>query len=541
MIDRNSDIPCRLCLQQIQIHARTNQLIKNVLKSWIMLVSIVLLLAGCTDSPTRNIRSVTQTFQDYERTTVGNQVVGMELKHPHESGFTIIRYSRPAFTSRIVLTDLAEKSIDLQYYIWEADVTGWILAERLIRAADRGVRVRILVDDINLSGRDESVASMDAHPNIEIRVFNPFARRKARFLDFLIDMDRVNHRMHNKVMVIDNAVAIVGGRNIGNHYFGVDTQANFRDLDIAAVGPAVREISTMYDTFWNGDWSVPIAELVDRPYTDRDLQEAMETVREMISENDFPYSLERDVSDLKTELMSLFNDLIWAPGRIIWDDPAAIYDENKSGSIDMSFHNKLETLQKELLIESAYFVSREGGVKAVEQLNNRGVRIRVLTNSLVSNDVLAAHAGYAKRRVELVKSGIELYELRPDAGGHKRSGKQSVISVDSKAALHTKAIVFDRESVFVGSFNLDPRSANINTEAGLYVESQELAEQVIAYLDEGVKPLNSYRVSLDEKGDLVWITQNAGKEVRYIKDPNSDLWQRLISGFIKMLPVEGQL
>jgi putative cardiolipin synthase len=203
----------------------------------------------------------------------------------------------------------------------------------------------------------------------------------------------------------------------------------------------------------------------------------------------------------------------------------------------LAFHRKLDTLQKEVLVEAAYFVTRDRGVEMAGQLNARGVRMRLLTNSLATNDVLAAHAGYAKRRKELLANGVEVYEMRPDAGVIKKK----VISRKSKAALHTKAIVFDREAVFIGSFNLDPRSADINTEAGLYVESPELAAQVIQYMDEGVRPENSYHVLLDENGDLYWVTEVDGKEVRYHEEPETTFGQRFMSGFIELLPVEDQL
>ena len=459
------------------------------------------------------------------------------VQHPGKSGFTIIRYGRPAFTARIAVTELAEKSLDLQYYLWETDATGRILAERLIQAADRGVRVRLLIDDISLAGRDANVAAMDAHPNIEIRVFNPFANRDARLFDFAFDLDRVNHRMHNKIMVMDNAVAIVGGRNIGNHYFSVATDANFRDLDIAAAGPVVREISGVFDHFWNGDWAVPIAVLAERPYTEADLRETRETVRDWVAEHDYPYPLDRDVAALNAELTSIRDQVIWAPGRIVWDDPAAIEDGISDGTILKDIQGKFATLQKELLIESAYFVMREESIDTVKDLQERGVRVRVLTNSLASNDVVAAHAGHAKRREDMIDNGMELYEYRPDS----RVGKTRAYRGESKAALHTKAMVFDRESVFIGSFNLDPRSAAINTEAGLYVESPELAQQVTEFMDEGVQPENSYRVLLDEGGDLYWVTEVDGNEVRYYKEPETTFGQRFMSGFIMILPVEHQL
>ena len=442
-----------------------------------------------------------------------------------------------AFTARIALVDLAEKTLDAQYYIWEADATGWVLAEPLMQAADRGVRVRLLVDDINLAGRDAKIAAMDAHPNIEIRVFNPFANRSARVFDFLTDLDRVNHRMHNKVMVMDNAVAIVGGRNIGNHYFGVATDANFRDLDIAAAGPVVREVSNVFDYFWNGEWAVPIAALIDRPHTEADLGESRKALQGLIAENPYPYPLDQDVAALRSELSSIRDRLIWARGKIVWDDPAAMAHGIQEGSLNKAFYRKVPTLQRELLMESAYFVPRDRAVEVANQLIDRGVRIRVLTNSLASNDVVAAHAGHAKRRKSMIEAGVELYEYRPDSIVSKTRAWRG----ESKAALHTKAIVFDRESVFIGSYNLDPRSSDINTEAGLYVESPELAEQVAAYMDEGVRPENSYRVLLDDDGDLYWVTEVDGGEVRYTEEPETTFGQRFMSGFIMLLPVEQQL
>ena len=509
----------------------------DLLKSWVLFLLIGLLLSGCAGVPKDYPRTESTAFEDYLDTSVGQLFEEAAVQHPGESGFAIIRYGRNAFTARVALTELAEKSLDVQYYIWEADATGRILAERLIQAADRGVRVRLLIDDITLAGRDAKVAAMDAHPNIEIRAFNPFANRDARVFDFAFDLERVNHRMHNKIMVMDNAVAIVGGRNIGNHYFSVATDANFRDLDIAAAGPVVRQISTVFDHFWNGDWAVPIAALVDRPYTKADLREAREFIRESLAEQDYPYPLDRDVPALNAELTAIRDQFIWAPGQIVWDDPAAIEQGIADGTMLKALVRKVKTLHTELLIESAYFVMLDKAVENLRALHERGVRVRVLTNSLASNDVVAAHAGHAKRRKPLIEAGVELYEYRPDS----RVSKTRAYRGESKAALHTKAIVFDRESVFIGSFNLDPRSAAINTEAGLYVESPELARQVIEYMDEGVRPENAYRVLLDEDGELYWVTEVDGNEVRYTQEPETTFGQRFMSGFIMILPVEHQL
>jgi putative cardiolipin synthase len=489
--------------------------------------------------PTDYPRTVSNALQDHESTSIGASFAEEAASHPGKSGFGIIRKGRYAFTDRIAMTRLAEKTLDLQYYIWEPDDTGRILAEHLVRAADRGVRVRLLVDDMGIAGRDAAIASLDAHPNIEIRIFNPFANRSSAMFDFLVDFDRVNHRMHNKIMLMDNTLVIVGGRNIGDHYFSVHTDTNFRDLDIAAAGPVVRDVSKVFDRFWNGDWAVPIAALADRPYTEADLQHTTAILREHIARGSYPYSIDDDIETLAGQLAGVRENLIWSIGEIIWDKPDSIVVAGKpdeQGVMAEALYRKLNTLQHELTIESAYFVVGTRGVRAIEKLCNRGVKVRVLTNSLASNDVIAAHAGHAKFRDDLLATCTEIYEVRADAGViHKEwEGK-------SRAGLHTKALVFDRESVFIGSFNLDPRSANINTEAGLYVESTELAKQVLEYMDEGIKPENSYQVKMDANGELYWETSIEGAIVRYDDEPDSTFGQRLQSDLIELLPVESQL
>jgi putative cardiolipin synthase len=498
-----------------------------------------LLIAGCATVPRDIPRPPSVAFQDHESTLLGRRIAKDAAQRPGQSGFSLMRYGHPAFTARIALADLAQKSIDVQYYIWEADATGRILAERLVRAAERGVRVRVLIDDANLQDSDAAVASFDAHPNIEVRLFNPFAQRKAKTLDFITDFERVNHRMHNKLMVIDNAVAIVGGRNMSDPYFGVNPTQNFRDLDVVAVGPVVRELSKVYDRFWNGDWAVPVAALVDRPYGMDDYTLTTKAVRDSIAVSPYPWPLERDVADLEKEMESLYGAFVWAPGRVLWDDPASINDPGLR-TMGKALGRRFWELEKEVLLETAYFVPRESGTAAAEVLRSKGIRIRVLTNSLASNDVLAAFAGYSKYRERLAAAGVELYELRPDAGPI-RQRMFFGIRGGSRAGLHTKAIVFDRKDVFIGSFNFDPRSSNINTEAGLFIESPVLAAQLADHMMEGVRLDNAYRVQLDPSGRLFWVTEDAGKEVRYDVDPLSTPQQRFEAGWIRMLPIEDQL
>lgn len=514
----------------------------NFLGFALVFLTIVIMLTGCATTLPKDVQRTPSTaFADHETTPTGRLFDKKAQQHPGKSGFTIISKGRRAFTGRIAMTAIAEKTIDLQYYIWEADTTGRILALRLIEAADRGVRVRILLDDHTLEGRDPGIAAMDAHPNIEIRVFNPFAHRGWRLFGFLTDFDRINHRMHNKLVVMDNALAIVGERNIGDHYFGVEPDTNFRDLDVAVAGPIVREFSRVFDYFWNGDWSYPIAALVEQPYTEADLSEAVATAREKINKEKYPYPLDEDVQKLVGQLGEIRDRMIWAPGRVVWDNPYLIEEGEKVDDIQEAIYRKLETLDEELLVESAYFVARERRIEMVKKLVEKGVRVRILTNSLASTDVVAAHGGYASGRKQLIENGAELYELRPDAVSKTVTEKRYFGRGRSRAALHTKAIVFERKDVFIGSFNWDPRAGEINTEVAFYVKNEELARRVIAYMDEGVLPENSYRVLLDDDGDLVWITEKDGQEVRYTMEPESTFWQRFVSGFVQMLGIEDQL
>jgi len=517
-------------------HPRIDRVSAEVRRCRALLAAAVLLIASCATVPKDYPRTESTAFQFHESTSIGKELAGLAAQHPGESGVAIIRRGRPAFTTRVVLADLAEQTLDVQYFLWEPDATGRILADHLMRAADRGVRVRILIDDVNLKDRDAGIAALDAHPNVEIRLFNPFPHRGSHLFGFLVDFDRVNHRMHNKLMVMDNALAIVGGRNMSDPYFEVDPRANFRDLDIAAAGPVVRDLSNVFDRFWNGAWSVPIAALVDRPYGEDDLRAHVQRIREVIAKGDYPHPLDQDVAALKSELSTLVRGFVWAPAHVVYDDPASISDPSRRVMHTLLF-GRLDRVQTELLIESAYFIPLDGGVAKLKELVDRGVRIRVLTNSLASNDVIAAFAGYSKRREAMVRNGIEMYELRPEPGPVRKR----LFGGGSRAGLHTKAIVFDREDVFIGSFNLDARSSAINTEAGLYVTSPALAAQVIEFMNEGVDPDASFRLQLDKEGNLYWIAEDEGTPLRYDKDPMTTFLQRFAAGFIRLLPVDTQL
>ena len=398
------------------------------------------------------------------------------------------------------------------------------------------------MDDIGLEIRDPLIASFDAHPNIEVRVFNPFSIRNSRALNFLVDFDLVNHRMHNKTFVIDNSLVIIGGRNIGDNYFGVDKEMNFRDLDILGVGPIAREISTVYDYFWNGKWSVPIKALVEKTYAQEELKNASALMAQKIAKDNYPYPLTSDVKKLRSQMKTMRNNLVWAPGKFVWNDPKqmTLSEDQQQGTILHKLHKKLTMVNKNMYIESPYFIPRKKGTSILKEMHDRGVKIRILTNSQSSNDVSAAFSGYAIYRKELVSAGIEMYELRPDAGGNLIINKKTNLA-EVHSGLHAKAFVFDEETVFIGSFNLDPRSAAINTEGGLYIESPTIAKRVLAYMHEGVKPENAYRLTLDKYGDLLWTAETDGKQEVYHKDPQTSGWDRFKVDLMQVMPIEDQL
>ena len=484
-------------------------------------------------------RMVSTAFESPTSTRLGQFFGPAADQHPGLSGFSLLGQGREAFIVRLALADLAERSLDMQYYVWDGDTTGRIIVDRVMRAADRGVRVRLLIDDPYYKANDSVIAALDAHPNIEIRLFNPLTNRSWSTPDFILDFRRVNRRMHNKLMVADNAAAIVGGRNIGDIYYGVNTIANYRDLDVLAAGPVVRDLSRVFDRYWNSPSTVPIAAIVDRPYGAADLDAILIRLREAIAAADYPYPIDQDLDELAARGAEFRDDLVWAHGRIIADDPEAVARGEESDDVVEFIRGRIARLKEELLAESPYFVLPARAQATVNALHERKVRVRVLTNSLASNDMLAAHSGYAKTRRRLLENGMELYELRPDTDAF-RSG-WSLLSGRSRAALHAKAMVFDREAVFIGSFNLDPRSAVINTEASLYIESPELAERLTAYMATGVVPANSYRVVLDPDGGIIWETVTDGQPVRYRDEPGTGFRRRFVANLLKLLPIDSQL
>ncbi len=469
-------------------------------------------------------------------TRLGRALGYPETAQRTESGFQILATGRDAFEARVRLAALAEHAIDAQYYIWARDESGFMLGDALLHAADRGVRVRILIDDMYTGGRDVPLASFDAHPNIELRVFNPFTARSNRAFNFLGSMKRLDHRMHNKLFVADGAAAIVGGRNIGNDYFGVDSAKNYRDLDTLAVGPIVPALAASFDDYWNCDWAIPISALEDKPAPEAFMADVVQA-RTRLEIQEFPYPITFTESDLDEWATTLHDELAYGEAEVLVDKP------NKPATDSTTIHDRFRELQDaaehHLTIENAYVVPDERTYTALTNAHAQGLHYRLLTNSAASNDVGIVHAHYARSRKRMLGLGVELYELRVDAEDVRRHW--SLLAGRSQASLHTKVFTADNAISFIGSYNADPRSRDINTEIGVLVRSEELAKRLDAYMDDGMQLDNSYRVELDADGNIVWVTKIEGKEIRFTREPHTSPWTRFTLWFLGRLPVKDKL
>ena len=487
--------------------------------------------------PSLQNRSQSQALSDTAGTRLGKAVSPRVAAHPGESGIHALRDAREGFAARALLAEAAERSLDVQYYIWRKDLTGTLLFESLRAAADRGVRVRLLLDDNNTLGLDTILGALDTHPNIEIRLFNPFFSRRARALGYVTDFGRLNRRMHNKSFTADNQATIVGGRNVGDEYFGATNGVLFADLDLLAVGPVVQEVSRAFDRYWASASSYPVEGLLPSLRPDRiaEVSEAARKVERSPEARRYVAAL-RETS-LVRRLVAGTLELDWVSTRIVCDDPAKGLDQAPRESL---VYRQLKEILGDprtgLALVSPYFVPTAEGVAWFSGLAKRGVRVQVLTNSLEATDVSFVHAGYAKRRRPLLKSGITLFELRRHASG-SGSPKTAGGAGSSGASLHAKTFAVDGTRVFVGSFNFDPRSAKLNTEMGFVIESPALARQIEEVFDTAVRE-DAYEVRLSNTGGLSWLERRADESVRHETEPGTRRWRRAWVSFLSTLPIE---
>ncbi|MEJ8814457.1 phospholipase D family protein [Variovorax ureilyticus] len=503
-------------------------------------LALALVTAGCASLPPPSDRSDTTARVDTADTRLGRSGAPLTSAHPGLSGIHKLPEPHDAFAARVLLAGAAERSIDAQYFIWNGDQVGYLMWQALWKAAERGVRVRLLLDDANTSGNDATIAALDAHPNIEVRLYNPFAQRKSRGLAYLTDFGRLNRRMHNKSFTVDNQMAVVGGRNIANEYFGAGEGIGFADIDVVAVGPVVQDVSREFDLFWNSASAYPAAGFVGPAAPDAAEQLLARFAQTEVDPISRAYLDAVREATLMDDLRNHSLRIEWTTAKVVHDDPAKTLDREARTDVLLLpvLIQSLGRPEKSLDIVSPYFVPGDEGTAALSDLARRGVRVRILTNSLAASDEAVVHAGYMKRRRDLLRAGVELWELKPTATEEslKVKGRFGAAKV---AGLHAKTYAVDRRRIFIGSFNFDQRSARLNTEMGMVIESEQFAGDLARTFDDEVRQI-AYRVRLTPDGnELQWIEdKSAGQEVRHDSDPETSAAKRMGVGMLAILPIE---
>ncbi len=517
-----------------------------------LILAALLALAGC--APT--LRLDTERPPSHATSNHADSLLKAQLaKHipPGESGFHLLHGGHAALAARLALAQRATRTLDVQYYLFHNDTTGKLVAAALLAAAERGVRVRLLVDDIDTADKELRLATLNAHPNIQVRLFNPFHTRSTNLFvkgwQALREHVRLNRRMHNKVFIADNQLGITGGRNIGDEYFDANRDFTFVDLDVIAAGAIVDALSQSFDQYWNSVAAVPASALPVTTGESR-LRRAIPFLQQFRSRSlDSEYGRALTAADPIPKLLT--GQLPWHIARadLIVDPPGKALNLNNSPSELMI--GQLAGLwinpARRALIVSPYFVPGPFGMAYFRYWHHQGVRIDVLTNAYAASDVPLVHAGYANYRIPLLETGVNLYELKPVAeptGGRLRD----LGSGSSRASLHAKTFVFDDEHVFIGSFNFDPRSALLNTEMGLVIHSRELARQVTAIAEDAMRPERSYRPQLVAKtaGNKVekrlqWHDVHQGRARVTEVEPDTTVIQRGLLRVLQALPIEEHL
>ncbi len=468
---------------------------------------------------------------------LGETVAELSALHPGLSGIVTLQNGADAFAARIHLARAATQSIDAQYYIWNDDLTGLRLLTELQDAAKRGVRVRLLVDDNGALGLDQELAALDALPNAEVRIFNPFTLRSYRRVNYLFDFFRLNRRMHNKSFTVDGAVTVVGGRNIGDIYFETGGPLSYIDLDVMAAGPAARDVSREFSRYWTSQSAYPAASLITLlPGAETQLERRDAALRDTAEGRRYAEYVHS--SAFSDALIAMSMPMEWVPAILFSDDPGKVLGLDDGGDLMIQrLFAEIGTPERSLDVISAYFVPGRTATAQFNAFVAKGIRVRTLTNALEATDVAVVHGAYASYRAALVAGGVEVYELKSD-GGQKQSVREVELFDLSKAALHAKGFTIDRRRIFVGSLNFDPRSRRLNTEMGLLIDSPKIADRISDWLDENLATL-AYRVSLEEGQKLVWTAQDRdGDEQRFEIEPNTTLPLRLLIKLLGTLPIQ---
>jgi len=511
--------------------------VKNLFSRSLTALTLVLFIAGCATAPLDFPRDYSEAETDTGNTYLGKEVAEWTGVHPGKSGFYPVINGLDALGARLALIDRAERSIDAQYFLMKPDSAGRLFARKLLEAADRGVRVRLLLDDIFTTVNDDAFVVLNKHPNIELRLFNPIGRDGVYHLNYLGHFKLANRRMHNKSFTVDNQVSIVGGRNIADEYFELLTDTEFVDFDMLAIGPVAAEISIMFDRFWNHKLAVPMEafetnkKLPDLATARANVDQAAVEAGQSIYGRALESELMRNIVE---DQVSLFP----ADSRVVTDDPDKLLNKVSADQkiLLTALASSVDEAESEVVIITPYFIPGKNGVEFWRSITNKGVRVVIITNSLASNNHVPVHSAYARYRRDMISAGVELYEVRVDASKTPESDAKT--AYDS-LTLHTKAAFIDRRYTLVGSLNLDPRSIDINTEAGVFIDNAELAGGLTDRLLTAL-PSFAYRVTENEKGKLRWTALVDGEEVVETTEPQTSAWLRFKAFLSRVLP-EGQL
>lgn len=510
------------------------------------------LLGGCASLPPgfHFPKTESSALQYPSDTRLGRSVEAGSRRHQGKSGFRLLSAGVDGILTRVQMAEAAERTLDIQYYIYREDDTSRLLTDAIVRAADRGVRVRVLLDDHGAAHR-KLTAALDGHPRIDVRLFNPFSyrgdSRLMRWIELAFHAPRLKYRMHNKLIVADNAVALIGGRNVGDEYFQAKPDFEFGDYDLFAAGPIVRDMSASFDDYWRSALAIPGEALHGAGVDLQHFRDSLRAHRERMEGDD---NLRRlSTSEPLAAMMAGTPPLIWAHAEVVVDPP------NKASPEDRDASNWLEhdvlaraaaQTRSEFILVSPYLVPGDEGLRFLMELRRRGVRIRVLTNSLEATDVAASHAGYARYRPTFLDAGVELHEARPRLEKPDRRGASIAAPQSGRFSLHAKVLVFDREKVFIGSMNFDRRSIVMNTELGVMIHSPELARQVVRQFESMTDPANSYQVIRADNDSfegprLLWRTRKNGEVVELDAEPVRSIWQRLTVDLLLLLPLDALL
>jgi putative cardiolipin synthase len=503
-------------------------------KALLLLTLAVAITAGCRSLP----RDVEPGDSSYALEPAGEGLLAdfsracEERVQDDESCFLLLERNDEDLRWRLALIDAAQVSLDLQTFIWARDFSGRLLITRMLKAADRGVRVRLLVDDFPTRGRDREIAVLDQHPNVEIRLWNPGSQRRlGRNLEYLARLQELNHRLHNKVLIADNRAVISGGRNIADAYFGLSESYNFFHLDLLTVGPVVAPTSSMFDRYWNSTQAVPGVNFHRSASADEitavkaDLQHSLEAsaLSEIVS---------LDPRDWTERFDRGMNEMVPGRAEVIYDKPG---EREPSQDALIGLQRFFRQAQREVQVLNPYLVPGEPFFEEAQQLEERGVDMAIMTNSLGSTNQPIVHEAYARTRVPMLQTGVDVYEMKYQAGMQYELDTPPIKS--GFVSLHAKAAVLDREHVFIGSFNFSPRSRNLNTEMGILVHSPEFGEQVATVMDNAMAPDNAWQLLLDEKGDLSWESADG----TLTSQPSQNFWRRIQNGIFGLFPVEQHL